>query len=471
MFNDKFLTYDLETRVINNRMTPYCCCTYDGKNKNSFYLTDFIDVRDMLINSIKSLLIRKYNNYKIYVHNLSKFDAVFLLRVLAEIPNLYIDPIIRDGRIINIKMSYLPTKDTKKPYVFEFRDSLLLLPSSLKNLAITFKVDNKDIFPYEFLINTDISLNYIGAVPEFKYFKNISIEEYNKYKEDFINKDWNLRDETIKYCMQDCISLYQVIDKFNSLVFDKWLLNVHRFPTSPSLTFGFFKSHYLKKDLIPKISGHIYQDIKKGYTGGHTDVYIPFGENVKGYDVNSLYPTQMKIFYMPVGTPTFFEGDITKIDPNAFGFFNVEITAPIDMNRPILQTKVKTKTGFRTIAPLGTWEDMIFSEEMYNAMKYGYKFKILSGYTFYRANIFKEYIEDLYKIKVSHSKNDPMYIIAKLLMNSLYGRFAMKPITTITKFISRDEDIFNFIDNNEIDHYVDINKDWILMTYSPKNNN
>src|ERR1700721_2821528 len=189
MFNDKFLTYDLETRVINNRMTPYCCCTYDGKNKNSFYLTDFIDVRDMLINSIKSLLIRKYNNYKIYVHNLSKFDAVFLLRVLAEIPNLYIDPIIRDGRIINIKMSYLPTKDTKKPYVFEFRSSLLLLPSSLKNLAITFKVDNKDIFPYEFLINTDISLNYIGAVPEFKYFKNISIEEYNKYKEDFINKD------------------------------------------------------------------------------------------------------------------------------------------------------------------------------------------------------------------------------------------------------------------------------------------
>src|ERR1700721_3397372 len=102
---------------------------------------------------------------------------------------------------------------------------------------------------------------------------------------------------------------------------------------------------------------------------------------------------------------------------------------------------------------------MIFSEEMYNAMKYGYKFKILSGYSFYRANIFKEYIEDLYKIKVSHSKNDPMYIIAKLLMNSLYGRFAMKPITTITKFISRDEDIFNFIDNNEIDHYVDINKD------------
>jgi hypothetical protein len=33
MFNDKFLTSDLKTRVINNRMTPYCCCTFDGKIK------------------------------------------------------------------------------------------------------------------------------------------------------------------------------------------------------------------------------------------------------------------------------------------------------------------------------------------------------------------------------------------------------------------------------------------------------
>jgi hypothetical protein len=84
---------------------------------------------------------------------------------------------------------------------------------------------------------------------------------------------------------------------------------------------------------------------------------------------------------------------------------------------------------------------MIFSEEMYNAMKYGYKFKILSGYTFYRANIFKEYIEDLYKIKESHSKDDPMYIIAKLLMNSLYGRFAM----------NNELALHTIINNNEID--------------------
>jgi len=65
---------------------------------------------------------------------------------------------------------------------------------------------------------------------------------------------------------------------------------------------------------------------------------------------------------------------------------------------------------------------MLFSEEINNAIKYGYKFKIIRGYLFESANIFKEYIDVLYEIKQSKSKDDPMYLISKLLLNSLYGR-------------------------------------------------
>lgn len=32
----------------------------------------------------------------------------------------------------------------------------------------------------------------------------------------------------------------------------------------------------------------MYNEIRTGYTGGHTDVYKPTGENVYCYDVNSL---------------------------------------------------------------------------------------------------------------------------------------------------------------------------------------
>lgn len=43
--------------------------------------------------------------------------------------------------------------------------------------------------------------------------------------------------------------------------------------------------------------------IRKGYYGGHADVYRSRGNNILYYDVNSLYPFIMKSFSMPAGIP------------------------------------------------------------------------------------------------------------------------------------------------------------------------
>ena len=143
------------------------------------------------------------------------------------------------------------------------------------------------------------------------------------------------------------------------------------------------------------------------------------------YDVNSLYPFVMKEYPMPTGKPIQFFGDIRKIDPKAFGFFFCEIIAPDNLKHPIIQTHVRVNKGIRTIAPLGQWSDMIFSEEMDNAKKYGYKFNILWGYTFERKNIFKSYVDTLYELRLKFDKTNPLNLVAKLLLNSLYGRFGM----------------------------------------------
>jgi hypothetical protein len=131
-------------------------------------------------------------------------------------------------------------------------------------------------------------------------------------------------------------------------------LNIHNYPTLPSLAFSIFRSKYLKNLKIPLITGQMFNDLRKSFTGGSVDVYKTHGRNIKGYDVNSLYPTQMNQFPMPVGKITYFEGDILKFDPDAFGFFEVNISAPTDLNIPILQTKINTKSGNRTISPLGS---------------------------------------------------------------------------------------------------------------------
>jgi hypothetical protein len=112
----------------------------------------------------------------------------------------------------------------------------------------------------------------------------------------------------------------------------------------------------MTEENIPQLSGKIANDIRLGYTGGAVDVYIPKPPKrvkIKGLDVNSLYPKQMRDQLMPIGSPTYFEGNIRAIEKDAFGFFYCNIIAPDNLKHPIIQTHVKINNMTRTVAPLG----------------------------------------------------------------------------------------------------------------------
>lgn len=218
MYNSKkIISMDLETRVINGIMSSYCVSVYDGKGfgeARSFYLSDYSNEKEMLRASILYLMKRKYHNHKIYLHNFSRFDSVFLLSVITDLSNK-VYPIIRDGNIINLSVKFADK------YILHFIESLLLLPGSLRSLAISFEVENKGIFPYKFVNNSEVSLNYIGNIPEFKYFDNISKDQYIAYSSntEFNLKGWDLRKETIKYCEFHCFVLYQIINNWLALAY------------------------------------------------------------------------------------------------------------------------------------------------------------------------------------------------------------------------------------------------------------
>ena len=68
-----------------------------------------------------------------------------------------------------------------------------------------------------------------------------------------------------------------------------------------------------------------------------------------------------------------------------------------------------------------------------------YNIKILRGYKYEKEeNLFKGYVDDIYRIRLE-SKNEQLNKIAKLLLNSLYGRFGMKTFVESTKFIKSDK--------------------------------
>jgi hypothetical protein len=74
---NNFITIDIETIINNGLLTPYLIAFYDGKNLYSFYLSDYNSVEQMMLDCLKSILIRKYDGYKIYAHNLANFDIIF----------------------------------------------------------------------------------------------------------------------------------------------------------------------------------------------------------------------------------------------------------------------------------------------------------------------------------------------------------------------------------------------------------
>ena len=82
----------------------------------------------MIKTCLSSLLIRKYHNFKIYVPNLSNFDGIFIFDLLTEIGQK-VNFIINDGKFVDITVKF------KDKYSIHFRDSYLMLPSSLQKIS------------------------------------------------------------------------------------------------------------------------------------------------------------------------------------------------------------------------------------------------------------------------------------------------------------------------------------------------
>ena len=466
---NNFATIDIETIKQGDRLVPYLISGYNGtefihsyaqKNEGvidqKLLFKSFIDQLSTFIGKNKSLIV--------YAHNLSAFDGIFLLKQLLGWGSVI--PIIHKGKLIAVKVK-LP--NGKSIY---FKDSFLFLPTSIRKLCLTFKISiPKGYFPFKLY-----DIFYKGILPAFEYWTDISLEEYlglNKKFGTYGDSTWSFKDEAIKYCELDCKCLFEILIKFNELIFKHFSINIHNSLTLPALAMKIYKSKYMPDNTIFQLPFSIDRDIRDCFTGGAVDVYIP--HNREGsfftdffitlfyYDVNSLYPFIMSKTPMPIGKGKIFEGDIRAVDPTTFGYFFCKITSPDDIKNPILQRRIQTPEGLRTIAGIGTWEGWIFSGEMDNAIRKGYKFTIIRGYEFEKGYIFKDYVDAMYNLRMLYSKGDPMNYVAKLLMNSLYGKFGMKSTSTKVEIFNTnfDEDLALF--NDLIENLAPSIQDWIKI--------
>ena len=181
--------------------------------------------------------------------------------------------------------------------------------------------------------------------------------------------------------------------------------------STPSLSLLIYRHKFLKIN-IPILKRNLDSLIRPSYFGGSSDYFYEYGENLKYYDINSLYP-----FAMLNDMPLIFERDVpgflVELD-KFFGFLEVIVECPQDIKTPLL---LHNRNG-KIIHPTGTWQGTYFSEELKAAMKHGYTIKeIIVGYEFKReANLFKDYVNHFYEVKkaATINKDITMRSISKL---------------------------------------------------------
>lgn len=426
-FDFDILTLDIETYDVENKIKQiYCICIFDGNETKSFYLKYYFNIDSLIKDLLRTLFSKKYSGKHIYIHNSAEFDMRFLYKHVVNYGSCQVKPIIKDGKFINLEVWF--GKDHLNRV--QFKDSILLLNSSLAKLSKTFNTNHtKDCFPHKFV--TSNNLNYVGEVPAFDFFSDLTVDEYNLYKSRFENNNWSLKIEAIKYCELDCKALYEVLSNFSNSFFKKFRINITTTPTLPSAAIKTYRSSFIPKAVkLPAIGGKMYDDIHNAFYGGHVDMYIPTnpkGTKVFGYDVNSLYPSAMRDKEYPVNFIGYFSGDILNMDEynklykNSLGILKVKVNCPDNILHPILPKKV----GNTSVFGVGSWTGWYLSDELRNAEEYGYLFEILGGYLFGGVNIFKEYVDTLYQMEASAGKDTPEYSISKMLQNSLFGKFCM----------------------------------------------
>lgn len=427
-----FITLDIETMNFNGDQIPALVSIYSLNDSQVF----IIDHNLLKLNSVKAIDdlwkdVFTYINLQdcriVFVHNLGKFDGIFIFKYLLNHFNKeFIKPVIDQNNsfvCFSIKLNHKEIK---------FLDSMRIFPVSLDNLCKTFGVD--------------------GKTNKYK-------PEYNKLN---LFENSLLLNEWLNYSRQDSIALFKALIKAQSLYFNKYKIDLTSIVSISSLSFKIFRQDFLESS-IPILSRAEDSFIRESYSGGSTDYFRKYLSKGYWYDINSLYPFAM-LNPMPHKIIKF-HSDLTNFNlEELFGFFKVEITTPKKLIYPLLSCK---KEGL-TIHPTGRFIGVYFSEELKAVQAQGYKIKLIEGYEFSKINLFESYINHFFNIK-KISKGAERFI-SKLHLNTLYGFFG-RSFNKIETLIIDNDKIERLSLTQNIKNIYEINSNQSFLLINDENIN
>lgn len=347
----------------------------------------------------------QFQNGMIYFHNL-KFDGMFIIDWLLNHGYEYVETEGRIGRgtfkalISDMGKFYSITVHWNNGFNTEFRDSLKKLPMTVREVAKAFDMEEgKGDLDYE-------KVRPVGYQP--------SWEEL-----DYLRRDVAIVARAIAQTHENGMSRLTVAS--DALAEYKKLIT----PTTFSRIF-------------PTLSEEMDAEIRRAYRGGFTYA----DERYKGYitgsglvlDVNSLYPSVMKNALLPYGEPQYFSGPPQPTDSHPLTIFSVTLIAKIKPDHiPCIQ--IKGTSMFAPTEYLREIEEpttLMMTNVDFDLYNDHYDIEVLEwggGWRFNAAvGLFDVYI-DKWARRKEHSTGGQK-TIAKLHLNSLYGKLASNPNVT-----------------------------------------
>lgn len=453
--------------------------TYEGQEYTEVWASAIVkmyseDVK--IFNSIDetfSYLCSLDTNVLVYYHNL-KFDGYFWMDFLLiqqgfqqavthKTDREFDVEFVEECDMANKSFKYLISDRGQwyniivkmNDHLIVFRDSLKLLPFSVREIGRSFGTAHKKL---------DM---------EYKGFRYAGCE---------------ITEEERKYIANDVLVVKEALEVMYERGHDKATIGsccLAEFKKTMSKEdwqdfFPDLRNYKLNPDIFGCDNAEAY--VRKSYKGGWC--YLVEGKERKIYtngvtaDVNSLYPSVMHSEsgnYYPVGSPHFWSGNY--IPPEAqteFRYYFVRVRTRFYLLKDMLPTiQIKSNPLYKPTEWLKTSDvynryikkyqrsyidldnvkqdalvTVSLTQTDYYLLRTHYKledFTILDGCWFYSiTGIFDKYIDKYRKIKETSKGAERQ--LAKLFLNNLYGKMATSPISDHKLALISEDNIVQFVD-------------------------
>lgn len=286
----------------------------------------------------------------------------------------------------------------------------------------------------------------------------VRLEQYQKMEFDYTKMERSFRGEYMEdirtYLKSDCVNLYNMVTEF--------IGSYGRHITQASAAMNYWGRTL--GNPVPRSGPTFYEKFKPYYYGGRVQCFEQgdFEVNAKSADINSAYPEAM-LHNHPYSTDFYLEEGKPRFTMDKWGpmLFCVECVAHgCFPYRATNDSLYYPDDDTRRVYYVTGWELLVAVEtETVSDVQFFYY------YHFEETRNFRNYVETFWNLrKQAKAAGDAGQTLAtKIMMNALYGKFAMDPRKHKNYVLRHREDYKECLENLQEGDSIQDFREWLIV--------